>query len=50
MVESFNYCSFMTKLVYIALHRVLNIDTLQGLDTKDIMVLITSIHLIIEIH
>jgi hypothetical protein len=29
----------MTKLVYIASHRVLNIDPLQGLDIGDIMVL-----------
>jgi len=36
--------------MYTASHRVLNIDPLQGLDTGDIMVLITNIHIIIEIH
>jgi hypothetical protein len=39
MAKSSNYCWFMTKLVYIASHRVLNIDPLQGLDIGDIMVL-----------
>jgi hypothetical protein len=49
MAKSSNYHWFMTKLVYIASHRVLNIDPLHGLDTKDIIVLIISIHFIIEI-
>ncbi len=51
MVEFSNYYWFMTKLMYVASHRVLTIDPLQGLDIGDIMVLVvTSINFIIEIH
>jgi hypothetical protein len=46
MAKSSNYSWFMTKLVYIASHRVLT----HCRDTGDIMVLVTSIHFIVEIH
>ncbi len=51
MAESSNYYWFMTKLMYVASHRVLTIDPLQGLDIGDIMVLVvTSINFIVEIN
>jgi hypothetical protein len=51
MAKPSNYYRFMTKLMYVASHRVLTIDPLHGLDTWDIIVLVvTSINFIVEIH
>ncbi len=36
--------------MYVTSHRVLTIDPLQGIDVGDIMVLVTNINFIIEIH
>jgi hypothetical protein len=51
MAKSSNYYWFMTKLMYVASHRVLTIDPLQGLDIGDIMVLVViNINFIVEIN